>query len=196
MKNLVFVLLLLLPGFARADSFPALYDVTGVAAHDTLNVRSDSHAGAAKLGELAHDASDVEVIRVQSGWGLVNLGEVSGWASLHYLQRQESGDYVFSRHFACHGTEPFWSLKVTQGLSAKLSQPDAMDINYHVGLVQTSFNHTNRHSLTGTSPEGGLYAVLKPVACSDGMSDSQYGIEIDILLDGSHISGCCSLVSH
>src|SRR5690606_13209788 len=49
-----------------------LFDVTGVAASDRLNVRGMPEASSSIRSELAPDAKGVEVVAVRSGWGLVN----------------------------------------------------------------------------------------------------------------------------
>ena len=119
MMRALAVWLALLPGFALAESLPALYDVTGVAAGDVLNVRSDSHAAGAKLGELAYDATDVEVVRQRNGWALVNVGEGAGWVSMRYLAGQPGQDgNTLSPPAWCTGTEPFWSLELLPGWHA------------------------------------------------------------------------------
>ena len=192
MKRILFVLFCLLPGLTTAETFPALYDVTGVAADDVLNVRANSSASAAKVGELAHNAQNIEVVRVRNGWGLVNVGETAGWTSMRFLARQEEGDYALARALSCFGTEPYWSLKILQGSEARFYDPDG-STGYHAGLLQVSKNRTDRFAFAAQS----LLAVIGRATCSDGMSDRQYGLTIDLWPDATNsmefYSGCCTM---
>jgi hypothetical protein len=104
---------LALPGAATQDGWPAIHDVTGVAADDVLNIRERPDASSPIVGQLAPDAT-VEVIRPNERltWGLVNAGERTGWVSLRYLQRRPGQwDGAFPEIASCFGTEPFWSLR-------------------------------------------------------------------------------------
>lgn len=189
------------PAIARSSDLPALFDVTGVAADDVLNVRAAPEAGADKIGALSHDARDVEVIRAEDGWGQINLGEQAGWVSLRFLARQEGGDYALTREFSCFGTEPFWTLAVTQGVSARLSTPSGLPLDFSAGLLQSATGRTDRYFLQGVQPnaEPGFAAVVRRAACDDGMSDRAFGLDVDLLLDmpggAVMLSGCCSLTA-
>ena len=81
---------LALPAIATQDGWPALHDVTGVSAGDALNIRERPDASSPIIGGLASDAEGVEVIRPNERltWGLVNVGERTGWVSLLYLERR------------------------------------------------------------------------------------------------------------
>jgi uncharacterized membrane protein len=187
---------LLLPGLASAQSWPALHDVTGVAAGDVLNIRAEPRAAAERVGALAHDARAVEVVQVRGGWGLVNSGEGAGWVSMRYLAPRVSGDHALTRHITCFGTEPFWSLDITQGQTLRLSSPGDGDRTFPAGLLQPSANRSDRFVLRG----GQLTAVIAHGACTDGMSDRQFGLTIDMLPDDGDdtrlLSGCCSLTGN
>lgn len=78
MKPLFALLFSLIASAAAAtfDAWPALYDVSGVASDDVLNIRAEPSADAPIIGTLAHDATNVEIIRDgENGWGLVNTDE-------------------------------------------------------------------------------------------------------------------------
>ena len=194
--------LLLLPLAALAQPMPELHDVTGVAADDVLNVRIDPEAGAEKLGELAHDATDVEVVRrsEDGSWGMINQGEVSGWVSMRYLKPQEGGDYILARHMACYGTEPFWSLRITQGQRAVLTTPETPELSFTAGLMQSAVARLGRYSLRGGGDNGDITVVIRAEYCADGMSEAEHALDADILIDSGgdvvHYIGCCSLISH
>ncbi len=191
-----------LPGAALAQSFPALYDVTGVASDDVLNVREAPNANAQIIATLGPKATQVEVVRADTSghWGLVNVNEQAGWASLRYLAVRPAGDYLLTRHLQCSGTEPFWNLTITQGQSAHLQGMALSDVNVPVGLLQIAYGRSDRYSLRGQSNAMRLSVIIRREDCSDGMSERQFGFDTDILVEGNndpyHISGCCSLVGN
>jgi uncharacterized membrane protein len=180
-----------------AEGYPALHDVTDVAANDVLNVRQSPEAGALLVGTLAHDARGVEVIREDDGWGLVNLGEVSGWASLRFLARRVDGDLPNTSHSRCFGTEPFWGLNITQGATARLTSPEDMEgAAYNVGLYQRLQSPLEKFVMQGQGASGEITLIVTPAYCDDGMSDREFGLDATVILSGDMprvYSGCCSL---
>lgn len=184
---------------SAADQFPALHDVTGVATNDVLNVRAQPNAGSNKLGALGPGQRNVEVVGTDATgrWGLVNVGETSGWAALRYLRRQ-AGDpgYIIAASLTCFGTEPFWSLRLKQGQSGKFSTPSQVDPLTEAGFLIPGANRPDRFFVgLGTTS----MAILRREICSDGMSDRTFGIAIDLLSnrgDTMLYSGCCSIASH
>lgn len=201
MKHLslaLFAWLVLIAPLRASEGFPALHDVTGVADDDVLNIRAEPDAQSAELGALPHDATGIEVIRTRDGWGLVNTDERSGWAAMRHLVRQDGEGGLLTQRFTCFGTEPFWSLSATQGHSATLTTPSDPPRVYAIGPLQSAANRSDRASLSGMGADGqGMNAAIRRAACSDGMSDRAFGLDIDLLLsrdDGPrHLSGCCSL---
>lgn len=193
-RFLLVFLLIALP--LRAEEFPALYAVTGVAANDVLNIRARPDAGAPILGALAPDADGVEVLGRSGNWALVNTGEGTGYASLRFLAREPGPAWsALQTPLTCLGTEPFWSLEIdplaqeTRFLTPEDQSPAPAPIT---GLWPAG---------PGTSGAGvGLpdgLAVLTGAACSDGMSDRGYGVAVDLFLGRSgreeRLSGCCRL---
>ncbi|WP_165759857.1 SH3 domain-containing protein [Falsiruegeria litorea] len=176
---------------------PQLHDVTGVAADDVLNVRASASASSEKISELAHNATNVEVVdRSPDGkWGLVNSGEASGWVSFRFLAPQaENPDVPIARKLSCSGTEPFWTLEVEQGAQARFDGLGLQAMSMTADVMQQARGRIDRFSLTvGLSG----VAMVRVQQCSDGMSDRAYGLDVDYLhQDGALYSGCCSLVAH
>ena len=195
--------LLALPVFATVEGWPALYDVTGVAPDDVLNVRAAPRASAEIVGALPADGTAIEVIEITRNetWGLVNAGEVSGWASMAFLARrpgQWAGAAPELAH--CVGTEPFWSLSI-DGEQATFETPDALPLRFLRSSKLRSRNRIDRHAAVYENDLGGLVATLRNTSCNDGMSDRAFGWEVDLLLvvageDNAQLfSGCCSLRS-
>jgi uncharacterized membrane protein len=195
----VAVLIMLSAGALRAEvagqMYPALHAVVGVAESDVLNIRATPDDGAEVVGTLAPNQMGVEVIRVTDGWAEVNTGEVTGYAALRFLARQEGPDwYALAQPLSCFGTEPFWSLAL---------DPDARNVTFSTPEITTARQDPISQTWPGAPwaqnaainlPEG--LAVLSPADCSDGMSEQSYGISIDLFLtagDRQRLSGCCTL---
>ena len=197
MIRLLVLVLGLSTGALRAEVYPALHFVDGVAAGDVLNIRAAPDAGAGIVGTLAPDATGVEVISVTDGWALVNTGEGSGYAALRFLSREAGPDwYSLERPMACFGTEPFWSLNLDPGAGVALyTSPEVAEGKPGAigqGWPGTVWTPTAALAL----PEG--MAVLRPADCSDGMSDRRFGIAIDVFQGqggGQRLSGCCALAN-
>ncbi len=190
------VLFCLLPLAALGQGLPALYAVTGVASDDVLNVRADPRAAAPLVAALAPDARNVEVLRIENGWGRISLGEAAGWVSMRYLAAQPGGGSdAFPPRLACHGTEPFWSLALTPD-AVTFATPEGSTL-LHVQERLTSRNHTRRFALMAGSPAMFVTATITPAQCNDGMSDAEFGLAISAVTrmpDGySLLSGCCTL---
>ncbi|WP_088622884.1 SH3 domain-containing protein [Oceanicola sp. 22II-s10i] len=190
------------PAAATQDAYPALYNVRGVASNDVLNVRAEPTASAPIVGSLAFDQMDVEVLELAPGvnWGLVNTQEGTGWVSLAYMLRQP-GQYfgAFPEVARCSGTEPFWGLS-SDGIGYVLSGPDMPDTAFSETWRGSSIGRRDRHAMTLQSADPALSegtAVIAYAECSDGMSDRQYGLTVDLLLRGTagvtYYTGCCTL---
>lgn len=204
MKTLLLCLGFLLPSAAMAQVLPAFFDVSGVAANDVLNVRQEPSASSPIVGSLPPDLTGAEVVGLSADgkWGRVNIGEVSGWASMSFLQRQNRPDwFALQGGLQCAGTEPFWTLYTDPVQnSVHINTPDEegpeMDIVAHwpgeewrpVAAAQFA------------SEDGGGVVTLRGEACSDGMSDMAFGIRADVFLqatalaEGRALQGCCTLV--
>ncbi len=210
------ILLLALPFAAAAPAahgeappvpgrdLPALYDVRDVAPDDVLNVRARPDARSAILDTLAHDARGIEIIATdESGrWGMIGLGESTGWVSLRYLARrpgQDPGTLPTPLH--CFGTEPFWALAIGHAGEAGFSAPEEAERVLTLRWADTSANNGPAAFGLLLVSEGAesleAHAVIRRRICHDGMSDGAYGLGIDAILSDaagrSLISGCCSL---
>lgn len=191
--------LLLIGGSALAQTeLPRLHDVVGVASDDVLNVRSGPGASNPVVGELAHDARGVEVVRAQDGWGLVNVMEGTGWASLRYLAPRDDGDIGNNPRLVCGGTEPFWDIDVTQGQTATEKTPMTYETGetFSVGLFQRAYNPLEKWVLLGADDTRDLSMVVVKGYCDNGMSDNEYGFDATVIVSGPEgyvLSGCCHL---
>ncbi|MBF9029351.1 SH3 domain-containing protein [Rhodobacterales bacterium HKCCE3408] len=199
MKQLL-LMLLMLAAPAAAQDLPALYDVTGVASDDALNVRSGPGTEFDVIGTLAPGATGVEAVAADpdSGWLQVSMGEMSGWASPAFLTRTgPDWDAGLPASYTCSGTEPFWSLVTGPGeanlggpaftvlLRPSWSGTAAGRLPYEFGAIWTSGSRM------------GLSGVIRREECSDGMSDRVYGMSVVLIRHDTPapqaLSGCCTL---
>lgn len=189
--------ILLLAGPAHATQeylLPTLFDVTNVDADDVLNIRQHPNASSPIIGSLAADAARIEVVEERDGWGRVNTGEASGWASMRYLSYRTDvwQDGALPQGFGCFGTEPFWDLQA-EGGDMVLRGPDSPDDVRPVRAVLGTgiFRDPMRAVLVDD-----MTLVATPQICSDGMSDRQFGLRASLILVGETprlLSGCCSI---
>lgn len=179
----------------RAEVFPALHEVTGVAADDVLNIRAAPDAGAEVIGTLAPDATGVEVLSEAGGWGQVNTDERSGYVAMRFLKRADGPDWnALETPLTCLGTEPFWSLRIDAAKGeTRFQTPE--DEEARIAPITASWPALPWSPSAALALPDGI-AVLAPAECSDGMSDRGYGIAADLFLTGpdrTRLSGCCCL---
>lgn len=187
---------------AFADTLPALYAVTGVAADDTLNIRIDPDASTERIGTLPPNAQDVEVVALSDNglWGMVNGTERAGWVAMRFLTRQPGPDWLSMQSpLTCHGTEPFWTLQANPAVGKiGLAQIDADIAALTIDWTAPTSGRPDRIGWHISGPATDGFATLQTAACNDGMSDQQYGIGIDFFLKSDYgpvgYSGCCSLI--
>lgn len=179
----------------QAEVYPALHDVTGVAANDVLNIRATPDAGASVVGTLAPDAKGIEVISVTGGWALVNTDEASGYVAMRFLSPTGAPDWnTLEVPLTCLGTEPFWSLQIDPPAGeTRFQTPE--DAGPRVAPIAARWPSLPWSATAAVALPDGI-AVLAPMECSDGMSDRSHGISVDIFLTGAdrqRLSGCCRL---
>ncbi len=178
-----------------AFELPALYRVIDVADDDTLNVRAQPTVQSDVIGTLLHNEAGVEVMALSDDGrsGLVNVGESSGWAAMRFLERSDRPNRPLRAR--CSGTEPFWSLSLDATHVFRAPENGSQPYRHMVEL--SSPNTTNSLAILGRGPDGEMIATVDARACSDGMSDRNYGLSIGLVLTGHgnprYLTGCCSL---
>ncbi|MEM9497252.1 MAG: hypothetical protein AAGA28_04970 [Pseudomonadota bacterium] len=185
---------------AAADSLPAFYDVSDVAANDVLNVRAAPQVGAAILSTLEHDATGIEIVaqNAEGDWGQINLGEQAGWVALRFMTRLPGQpEDQLPRPLQCAGTEPFWSLTLPREGPATLTRMDEEPLEITTLDPVTSVNRTDRYAVFGQGDERVASFIFHRDTCSDNMSDRVYGMSVDVILTEqsgvSYGTGCCNL---
>lgn len=186
---------------ARGQDLPALYTVTGVAADDVLNLRAEPRADAEKVGMLAPDETNVEVVELAAGdhWGRVNSGGASGWVSMQFMVNQGGPDWhAMETPLSCHGTEPFWNLSlVPEPPKMRFERMGEPPVEFDRGATSPVFALPRTVGVKFAAPAHEGFAVIRGEACSDGMSDRLMGLSIQLFLfqggaDEAY-SGCCAL---
>ena len=196
MKWIAAICLVVAANCAFAFDLPSLYNVTGVASNDVLNVRKDPTNKANIIGELRPDATNVEIIALSNDrkWGLVNIGDVAGWAFMRFLQPQNRPTSPL--RLICHGNDPSWSMSIDGNAVFKFLNDDEL----FLGAIETisSANRTDRMVLRSKSVTGAMTAHVGAQLCDDRASDRAFGISLDTLIisddDTAYYSGCCKLI--
>lgn len=189
------LLLALWPLAGAAQDLPALYNVTGVAQDDVLNIRAEPDADAAIVATLPPDLAGVEVIALSADgdWGRVGLPEGNGWAAMRFLIRQETDIGVIPRPLRCLGTEPFWSVTLGPDGQTHATPEDSEPL----ALVSEAVAEAGYLAFLADQ-QGGLWSVtIAKTECSDGMSDRVYGFAAHVFRqrEAGHDfrTGCCLL---
>jgi len=188
---------LLVPIGAHADDIspilPALYETTNVATDDVLNVREMPDAGSLQIGSLPYNATDIEVVAFsfQGNWAMINIEGQTGWVSARFLKPAPDETYN-SRSLQCFGTEPFWSLSITQN-EILISTPDAQT-RHPIQTTSPASEIVDFRAFGGRVTWGREQNVVRsfiaPGRCNDGSSDAIYGLHY---FDDRGAVGCCSL---
>lgn len=181
-----------------AEPFPALYDVVDVASDDVLNIRAEPSASAEIVGSLTPDATGIEVLRLgpNGRWARVRAGERMGWAAKRFLAAVPMQGDGFGQGLSCGGTEPFWSLNYTPFSTSTFEILGEATDSFDLPFPQPAAGRLDVYGLSGPGESANLYGILKRAECSDGMSDIEYGLSLDLILaaqDTLVYSGCCSL---
>ena len=179
---------------AQAQELPALYDVYDVASDDVLNVRAGRSGSSDIIGALTPNAKNIEVVRSQDGWALVNFGEQAGWVWMRYLKAAVEQP-LHGYPAQCFGAEPFWSL--TNGSEMVFKLAGETPINFAPVGGGTASGWSGKSYTLGVNGPSQLTAIITRESCNDGMSDRQFGLSTDIVLQTSTgaalYSGCCLL---
>lgn len=201
MRASLLTLSLALPGLAMAE--PSYHRVIDVAANDTLNVRAEPSASSADIGDLAHDARQVEVFEFDStgNWARIALNERDGWVATRFLTRDEVatlGISTIPQGLTCGGTKPFWALGL-YGEDARYSHPTDGDTDFAYETIMVAEGRLGSPALVmlATEDDTVIEATLSGASCNDGMSDRSYGWTITLqriaLGERRFLSGCCHL---
>ncbi len=189
-------------GWSDPDPLPALYNVTGVASDDTLNIRRMPSGKSEKFDVLAHDATFVEVIALnETGrWGQINTGEAGmGWVSMAYMAPVENGTFVEWPHMRCSGSEAPWYFEFEQGAAAAYSYGYTDPVALSASAIRAGSEGFRGHGIAATSPTLTVTATFRQDICESTMIEMARGIRAVVVAtgaDGTAVhTGCCSLIA-
>ncbi len=90
--------------------------------------------------------------------------------------------------FVCMGTEPFWSVEISEK-AIVFQSPEIAPVSYPYVAPQTG----DAGAVYITPPGGGksgMKITITPGACSDGMSDVEYPYFVVVEREGQILRGC------
>ncbi len=186
-----------------ALAFPKLYHVTDVASDDTLNIRAEPKSGTDILGELAHDATHVQVMALDASgkWGQVYAGESGmGWVFMRYMVEEPGAVYPDWPFLACFGSESPWRFEITQGETARYKAGyEFTGPSLTVSPLRSGGEHLFSKGILAEGPGVTVTAAIEQAQCESTMVDAQYGLRASIWAltpDGPVFhNGCCSLMA-
>ena len=182
---------------ALAQDFPAHYVTNGVAADDTLNIRSAPDGASDVIEAYSPFTINIEILRTTEDgkWGFVGVGEGNGWVAMRYLERSDHQDPLqFPRPMSCSGTEPFWTLNITpRGDEYHALGDTPRDPN----MISEQTAPNGAIAVFAEGPTLVRTLIVQKGYCSDGMSDREFGWKATLFNeapDGNAVqSGCCTL---
>lgn len=196
-RGSVVFLICLCPMGALAQPFPASFEVSGVAANDVLNVRSEPSTRADVVGELGPFTLHIEVLGLSEDkkWGKIGMPEGNGWVSMAYLNPTEQDDpFAVPRPLSCLGTEPFWSVSLYPR-GAEYNSPDTGAVP--MAVTQEAVADQGYLISLEEGPTLNRTLIITREACSDGMSDRAFGFSTRMFTEApdgnSALQGCCTL---
>ena len=90
----------------------------------------------------------------------------------------------------CFGTEPSWSVDLTEPGVARWSTPEQSPVPYKGKATRHAF--LKESVWRGSGASGDLVVWMQDKTCSDGMSDTEHPFTARVSLpDGRFLSGCC-----
>jgi uncharacterized membrane protein len=200
MRWLALACALFLPTFLSAQTFPALYEVSGLKPTERLEVREAPDMSARPVGSLPPDARDIEVIDLDEtgAWGWVNASERSGWVAMEFMERQlAAGNTLLPRPLTCFGTEPFWNIDIGGGPIAELNLLDQPTHRFLGLWTITSANSSDHFALMAEGRGTAMNAFVQRAICTSSGSERIFGLSINLLLKSGDetlfYSGCCTI---
>ncbi len=189
----VMALVLSFWAFGAEAQTTGLYEVRGVAANDTLNVRGGAGAGFADLGDIAYDGR-VRVIGFSANgkWAKIPWADGAAWVSARFLHLIQTDVAVLPAVLNCGGAEPFWSAKITPD-AVLFERMGGASINAPLDWAAAAEGRPADFVVGFSAPP--MAGTLRKQVCSDGMSDREYPWSV-VLMDLSGqgakvVEGCC-----
>jgi len=96
----------------------------------------------------------------------------------------------------CGGVEPLWSLEISAD-AAVFTAPDVEQITYAIPHIAKAEGRPWPQVMTLLADRDTALAIVRPMQCSDTMSDTEFDWMIDVLTqrqgEAIALTGCCRL---
>jgi uncharacterized membrane protein len=92
--------------------------------------------------------------------------------------------------FWCHGTEPFWSLQISEAEGGIFFKNMADETGIQYAWTEPHTDGVTSWVYEANGDERPLKIVIKKTKCSDGMSDIEYGYSAEITIGSNTLRGC------
>lgn len=191
------VLIMGLSSAATAQSLPAAFQVSGIAAGDVLNIRAEPSATSPVVGTIGPYGLHVEVTRLSDDgrWGKVGLPEGNGWVAMRFLSPMAAEDpAAIPRPLTCFGTEPFWSASLLPR-GEEFSSPDTGAVP--LTLLEQAVSEEGFLFRLEEGPTLIRTVIVRRAMCNDGMSDREFGFSALMFTEApdgnATVTGCCTL---
>lgn len=101
--------------------------------------------------------------------------------------------------FSCHGTEPFWSVQISDKEITFESPNDEKAFHYPLNkpkeAAMVSLEYIRIYESQSKDKKSRIRIILlkrkNNYTCTDGMSDEQFTYEVIVEKDGKYYHGCC-----
>lgn len=178
-------------------SLPAIFSVSNVAAHDSLNIRNAPQASGQVVAQAQNGIALTVLGMATTTWAKVQLGDVVGFAHTDYLTRGGGTTNMFGFQLGtqCIGTEPFWHMTFDTDNMVRMTMMGEAAQAASLGSTTYSATPTGYPYNFDAAPYVGQ---VNMEICSDGMSDTSYPMSINFTAPNSSgapvvLNGCCQL---
>lgn len=109
------------------------------------------------------------------------------------LQSKNRFNACLPWEFWCSGTEPFWSLQISEAEGGIFFKNIANETGAQFAWVEPKTDNVSSwvyETNDASGSENRLKIVIKKEKCNDGMSEIEYGYSAEITMNGTNLRGC------
>lgn len=119
--------------------------------------------------------------------------EADGTFTVHKvdtLQAKTMFNACLPYEFWCHGTEPFWSLQISEAEGGIFLKNMADETGTQYAWTEPRSDGKTSWVYETINGEQPLKISVKKENCNDGMSDTEYGYSAEVTIEGQTLRGC------
>lgn len=178
---------------AQATPPAPVQDVTGVEWGDVLYIRQSATAAAPIVGAIPYNGRGIDLAGTASGgWVKVRYRDKEGFVAAKFLKPAADEGAPVPAALECHGTEPFWTIKIGPKDSTYQFQDEAKEPMALGPLTQAANRSDGWMAVGGSSKAPTAVFLSRAESCSNGMSDDVFPYSITAKVpNGGVVSGCC-----